>query len=63
VVAALPLLVGTLTGIYGAIAAMVVLPFTKGQMTLIAIFLLIAHNLARIFHELLSRDHEDGRAT
>lgn len=43
--AALPLLIGTLTGIYGAIAAMVVLPFTKGQMTLIAIFLLIAHNL------------------
>jgi spore maturation protein SpmB len=45
--AALPLLIGTLTGIYGAIAAMVVLPFTKGQMTLIAIFLLIAHNLVQ----------------
>jgi hypothetical protein len=43
--AAIPLLIGTLTGIYGAIAAMVVLPLTKGQMTLIAIFLLIAHNL------------------
>lgn len=43
--AALPLIVGMLTGVYGAIAAMVVLPFTKEQMTLMAIFLLIAHNL------------------
>jgi hypothetical protein len=43
--AALPLLVGTLTGIYGGIAAMVVLPLSKEQMTLIAIFLLIAHAL------------------
>ncbi|UCG11535.1 MAG: iron transporter [Deltaproteobacteria bacterium] len=43
--AALPLLIGVLTGIYGAIAAMVVLPLSKEQMTLIAIFLLIAHNL------------------
>jgi spore maturation protein SpmB len=44
-IAALPLLIGMLTGIYGGIAAMVVLPLTKEQMTLIAIFLLIAHNL------------------
>ncbi len=43
--AALPLLIGVLTGIYGGIAAMVVLPFTKEQLTLMAIFLLIAHNL------------------
>ncbi len=43
--AALPLLVGLLTGIYGAIAAMSVLPFTVEQMTLVAVFLLIAHNL------------------
>jgi len=44
-VAALPLMIGMLTGIYGGIAAMVVLPFTTEQMTLIAIFLLMAHNL------------------
>jgi len=43
--AALPLLIGVFTGIYGGIAAMVVLPFTKEQFTLMAIFLLIAHNL------------------
>ena len=34
-----------LTGIYGGIAAMVVLPLTTNEMTLIAIFLLISHNL------------------
>ncbi|MGD8370686.1 MAG: nucleoside recognition domain-containing protein [Syntrophobacterales bacterium] len=44
-IAALPLLIGTLTGIYGGIAAMAVLPFTTEQLTLMAIFLLIAHNL------------------
>lgn len=43
--AALPLLAGVLTGIYGAIAAMAVLPFTIDQMTLMAVFLLIAHSL------------------
>ena len=43
--AALPLLIGMLTNIYGGIAAMAVLPFTNDQMTLMAIFLLIAHNL------------------
>ena len=43
--AALPLLVGLLTGIYGGIAAMTVLPFTVQQMTLMAVFLLIAHSL------------------
>ncbi len=44
-VAALPLIVGMLTGIYGGIAAMIVLPLTQEQMTLIAVFLLISHNL------------------
>jgi spore maturation protein SpmB len=44
-VAALPLMIGMLTGIYGGIAAMVVLPLTPEQMTLIAVFLLMAHNL------------------
>lgn len=43
--ATLPLIVGMLTGIYGGIAAMVVLPLTGNEMTLIAIFLLISHNL------------------
>jgi len=43
--AALPLLMGALTGIYGGIASMAVLPLNTGQMTLIAVFLLIAHNL------------------
>jgi len=44
-VAALPLIVGMLTGIYGGIVAMVVLPLTQDQMTLIAVFLLISHSL------------------
>lgn len=44
-IAALPLIIGMLANIYGAIAAMVVLPFTTAQMTLMAIFLLTAHNL------------------
>ena len=44
-IAALPLTIGMLTNIYGGIAAMAVLPFSQDQMTLMAIFLLIAHNL------------------
>jgi len=43
--AALPLIIGMLTSVYGGIAAMMMLPFSKEQMTLMAIFLLIAHNL------------------
>jgi len=43
--AALPLLIGTLANIYAGIAAMMVLPLTTEQMTLIAVFLLIAHSL------------------
>jgi len=43
--ATLPLIVGMLTGIYGGIASMAVLPLTTHEMTLIAIFLLISHNL------------------
>lgn len=46
-IAALPLIIGTLTGIYGGVAAMAVLPLSLEQMTLIAIFLLIAHNLVQ----------------
>ncbi len=45
--AAIPLAVGMLTGIYGGIAAMIVLPFSVNQMTLIAICLLISHNLVQ----------------
>ncbi len=44
-IAALPLIIGLLANIYGAIAAMIVLPFTTAQMTLMAIFLLTAHNM------------------
>lgn len=43
--AALPLLIGMLAGIYGGIAAMAILPFTYCQMILMANFLLIAHNM------------------
>ncbi|MEN6464675.1 MAG: iron transporter [Syntrophaceae bacterium] len=43
--AALPLIIGMLAGIYGGIAAMAILPFTYGQMILMANFLLIAHNM------------------
>lgn len=45
--AAIPLVAGMLTGIYGGIAAMLVLPFSVNEMTLIAIFLLISHNLVQ----------------
>lgn len=44
-VAALPIIIGLLTGIYGAVAAMTALPLSTDHMTLIAIFLLISHNL------------------
>lgn len=44
-VAAIPLIAGLATGIYGAIAAMAPLPLTADQMTLLAIFLVISHNL------------------
>ncbi len=43
--AALPIISGMLINIYAAIAVMSVLPFTIAQMTLIAVFALIAHNL------------------
>jgi len=44
-VAALPLILGMISGIYAGIAAMVALPFSKEQMTLLAIFLMLAHSL------------------
>lgn len=43
--ATFPLLIGIMSGIYGGIASLSVLPFTREQMTLIAIFMLIAHNM------------------
>ncbi|MGV8078470.1 MAG: iron transporter [Syntrophales bacterium] len=43
--AALPLVIGMFAGIYGAIAAMAVLPMNQTEMTLVAIFALMAHNL------------------
>jgi len=44
-VAALPLLVGLLTDIYGGIAAMAPLSLSVAHMTLMTVFMLIAHNL------------------
>ncbi len=43
--ATLPIISGMLVNIYAAIAAMTALPFTHEQMTLIAVFTLICHNL------------------
>jgi hypothetical protein len=43
--AVVPIIVGLFTGIYGAVAAMAVLPLTTSQMALIAIFLLISHGI------------------
>jgi hypothetical protein len=43
--AAIPLLSGMLINIYAAIAVITVMPFSIGQMTLIAVFSLIAHNM------------------
>ena len=43
--AALPIISGMLINLYAAIAIITVLPFTIEQMTLIAVFTLIAHNL------------------
>ena len=45
--AALPLIIGMLTNIYAAIAAMVSLDLGPNTMTLMAIFLLISHNLVQ----------------
>jgi len=45
--AAYPLIIGATTNIYAGIAVMAVLPFTKGQMTLMAVFILIAHNMVQ----------------
>ena len=44
-VAALPRVIGFFSGIYGAVAAMLVLPMGPEEMMLVAIFLLISHNL------------------
>jgi hypothetical protein len=43
--AALPLVIGMLSSVYGGIAAMAVLPFSTAQMTLMAVFILMAHAL------------------
>jgi len=43
--AALPIIIAMTVSFYAAIAIMVVLPFTIGQMTLIALFITIAHML------------------
>ena len=43
--AALPLTVGLLAGIYGAVAALAVMDFSMTETILIAVFLLISHNI------------------
>ncbi len=43
--AALPVVIGVLAGVYACIAAMAVLPLSLDQMTLVTVFVLIAHNL------------------
>jgi hypothetical protein len=43
--AALPLIIGMLSSVYGAIGAMAVLPFSTAQMTLMAVFILMCHAL------------------
>ena len=43
--AALPLVIGMLSSVYGGLAAMAVLPFSAAQMTLMAVFILMAHSL------------------
>jgi len=43
--AALPLIIGMLSSVYGGLAAMSVLPFSAAQMTLMAVFILTAHSL------------------
>lgn len=43
--AAIVIIVGLFTGIYGTVAALHVIPFTMDQMILIAVFTLISHNI------------------
>lgn len=43
--AALPILIGMTAGVYGCLAAMAVLPLSVDQVTLVSVFVLIAHNL------------------
>lgn len=43
--AALPLIIGMLSSVYGGLAAMIVFPFSAAQMTLMAVFILTAHGL------------------
>lgn len=45
--AAVPIVAGALAGVYAGLGAMAVLPFTQAQMTLLAIFILIAHLLVQ----------------
>ncbi|MEJ5299875.1 MAG: nucleoside recognition domain-containing protein [Thermodesulforhabdaceae bacterium] len=44
-ISAIPIIVGALTSVYGGIAAMSVLPFSKEEMILMANFILICHNM------------------
>jgi len=43
--AALPILIGMTAGVYASLAAMAVLPLSSDHLTIITVFILIAHNL------------------
>ncbi len=43
--AALPLIIGILSSVYAGIAAMIIFPFSVGQITLLSVFILTAHAL------------------
>ncbi|MEK6653832.1 MAG: nucleoside recognition domain-containing protein [Thermodesulfobacteriota bacterium] len=43
--AAVPIVIGMLSSVYGGLAAMVAIPFSTPQMTLMAVFILMAHAL------------------
>jgi spore maturation protein SpmB len=43
--AALPILIGMTAGVYACLAAMAVLPLSTDHMTIVSVFVLIAHNL------------------
>ena len=43
--AALPILIGMTAGVYASLAAMAVLPLSADHVTIITVFILIAHNL------------------
>ena len=58
--AALPLTAGLLAGIYGAVAALAVLDLSMAETILVAVFLLISHNIIHILLSNLARNGFDS---